>query len=97
MQAPPKGGIHAEIESIDVRDLRDDEMQTIRQLVYQHKLVTIKGQHLSRAEYVAFARRLGCPQIYFQARYRHPEFPEIFVSSNVPENGQKVGVAGTGR
>jgi taurine dioxygenase len=94
---PSKGAIGAIIESIDVNSLQDDEINVIREAVYAHKLVTIRGQELSREQYVAFARRLGRPQIYFQTHYRHPDFPEIFVSSNVPENGQKVGVSGTGR
>ncbi len=29
--------------------------------------------------------------------YQHPEVPEIFVSSNVPENGRQIGVPKTGR
>jgi taurine dioxygenase len=94
---PPEGAIGAAIDNVCIDGLRDEEISLIRELVYTHKLVTIRDQKLSRAEYVAFARRLGRPQIYFQTHYRHPEFPEIFVSSNVPENGQKVGVAGTGR
>jgi taurine dioxygenase len=52
---------------------------------------------MSSEQYIAFARRLGTPQIYFQDNYHHPGHPEIFVSSNVLENGKKVGVAGTGR
>lgn len=94
---PLEDSIGAVVENLRFDSLRDQEIGLIRDLVYAHKLVTIRDQSLSRAEYVAFARRLGRPQVYFQPHYHHPDFPEIFVSSNVEENGQKVGVSGTGR
>jgi taurine dioxygenase len=65
--------------------------------VYRHKLVVFRNQRLTNTEYIEFARGLGRPQVYFQKNYHHPNHPEIFVSSNVPENGKKVGVSGTGR
>ena len=43
------------------------------------------------------AARLGAIEPYFQPNYHHPDHREIFVSSNMPVNGKKVGVAGTGR
>jgi len=69
----------------------------VRALCYHHKLVVFTDQRLSTDEYIAAARLLGTPQPYFQKHYHHPKHPEIFVSSNVPLDGQKVGVAGTGR
>lgn len=91
----PRFGV--EIDDLDLRCLRDEDVTLIKDLVYQHKLVAFHGQKLEKAEYLEVARRFGRPQVYFQSHYHHPEHPEIFVSSNVPENGQKVGVAGTGR
>lgn len=93
----PHGSIGAILEGVHPATMSDEETASIRALIYEHKLVIVRDQVLSKAEYVAFARRLGRPQIYFQPNYHHPDFPEIFVSSNVEENGQKVGVAGTGR
>lgn len=94
---PPAGGIGAEIRDVDVRSLGADQLAETRALVHEHKLVVFRDQHPEAAEYVAFARALGRPQIYFQDNYHHPRHPEIFVSSNVPMDGAKVGVAGTGR
>ena len=52
---------------------------------------------MDNAGYIDAVRRFGEPQIYFQGNYHHPDHPEIFVSSNIPRDGEKFGVAGTGR
>lgn len=85
------------IVGLDVEALDSQGAADIRELVYANKLVVLRGLALSNAEYIALARKLGEPQIYFQTNYHHPDHPEIFVSSNVPLDGRKVGVAGTGR
>lgn len=97
MQIEPQQKLGVEIAQLDVKLAKAAELRDVLDFVYKKKLVVIRGQSLDRAEYVAFARRLGTPQIYFQDNYHHPEYPEIFVSSNVEENGEKVGVRGTGR
>jgi len=94
---PANGHIGAEITSVDTRSLDAAAVQTIKDLVYKYKLVVLREQDLPNKEYIEFARLLGMPQIYFQPNYHHPDHPEIFVSSNVLENGKKIGVAGTGR
>jgi taurine dioxygenase len=97
IERPVDGAIGAEFLDIDVRAVTPAIAATIKEHVYRHKLVVFRNQQLSKPEYIEFARALGRPQIYLQKNYHHPEHPEIFVSSNVPENGKKVGVSGTGR
>lgn len=94
------GKIGAEVFGLDVTALTHDspEWDMLRQLIYRNKLVVIREQFgLTEQEYVDFTRKLGRPQVYFQFHYHHPDFPEIFVSNNVNEDGKKLGVAGTGR
>jgi taurine dioxygenase len=94
------GKIGAEIRGLDVNALTHDspELAMIRNLIYRNKLVVLRDQELDEERYVAFTRKLGRPQVYFQPQYHHPKHPEIFVSSNVPdENGNKIGVSGTGK
>jgi taurine dioxygenase len=94
------GKIGAEIKGLDVNSLssQSPELAMIRNLIYKNKLVVLRDQELDEEGYVAFARKLGRPQTYFQPQYHHPKHPEIFVSSNVPdENGNKIGVSGTGK
>lgn len=93
------GEIGGEILGLNVNELTADapELEQIRQAIYRNKLIVIRDQDLSLEEYVNFTRKLGKPQVYFQDNYHHPDFPEVFVSNNVPEkDGKKVGVAGTG-
>jgi taurine dioxygenase len=97
VQLPPDGGIGAEIHGLDPRRVDALVAGRVLELVYEHKLVVIRGLRLAAPEYIEFARHFGTPQIYFQHNYHHPDHPEIFVSSNVLEDGKKVGVAGTGR
>jgi taurine dioxygenase len=94
---PPRDAIGAEFHDIDVKTVSPEIAALIKDQVYRHKLVVFRNQQLSKPEYIEFARALGRPQIYLQKNYHHPDHPEIFVSSNVPENGKKVGVSGTGR
>ena len=86
-----------EILDIDAATVTTEQVSHVRKLVYEHKLVIFRNQSMTSEQYVAFANKLGTPQIYFQDNYHHPDYPEIFVSSNVLENGKKIGVAGTGR
>ncbi len=97
LRATPQRGLGAQTP-VRIQDLTAPaDLAALRELVWREKLVVLSGQSFANEEYVAFARRLGHVRPYFQSNYHHPDHPEIFVSSNVPENGKKVGVAGTGR
>ena len=97
LTTPAPGGLGLIRDSFDARTATAEECRSLLDQIHRHALVVLRGQDLSPAEHVAFCRRLGRPQIYFQKNYHHPDHPEVFVSSNVPENGKKIGVAGTGR
>jgi taurine dioxygenase len=94
----PEGQIGGEIKGVDIKSLEPDspEIKEILQAIYRNKVISIRDQDLSATDYIEFTRKLGRPQVYFQPQYHHPDHPEIFVSSNIPENGKKIGVAGTG-
>jgi len=93
----PHPGLGVET-SVRMQDLTDPaDLAALRELVWRNKLVALTGQEFTNEEYAAFGHRLGRVRPYFQDNYHHPDHPEIFVSTNVPEDGRKVGVAGTGR
>ncbi|MEM7305297.1 MAG: TauD/TfdA family dioxygenase [Planctomycetota bacterium] len=94
----PQEGLGVQLSGLPIQEITSTEqLAELRELVWRQKLVVLTGQEFENDEYVAFGHRLGHVRPYFQDNYHHPEHPEIFVSSNVPEEGQKVGVAGTGR
>ncbi|HEX5054259.1 MAG TPA: TauD/TfdA family dioxygenase [Planctomycetota bacterium] len=97
MKIAPRTPFGADVTGLDLRHLQPEHVDAIRAAVYEHKLLALHDVELEDAEYVAMARHFGTPQRYFQSHYHHPEFPEIFVSNNVPMDGKRVGVAGTGR
>lgn len=94
---PSSECIGAEVSDLDVVSVAEAEVNTIKQLVYKHKLVVFRNQTINEDQYVEFASKIGTPQIYPQDNYHHPDYPEIFVSSNLPKDEKKFGVKGTGR
>ncbi len=98
IRLPGPGRPIVEVDGLDLRAVGPELAATLRRLAYEHQIVAVHGQDPEDVDaYLAFARALGTPEPYFQAHYHHPEHPEVFVSSNVPLDGKKVGVAGTGR
>jgi taurine dioxygenase len=90
-------GMGATLEGFDHRIASEQDCAKLRKLVYTEKIVVLKNQDLTPAEFVELGRRLGRIQVYYQPMYHHPEYPEIFVSGNVSEGGQQVGVPQTGK
>jgi taurine dioxygenase len=72
------------------------ELRELHDLLYKNRIIVLKDQSITDGEYCEFARRFGHPVPYLQENYRHPDFPLIFVSSNVKTDGKQIGVARTG-
>jgi alpha-ketoglutarate-dependent taurine dioxygenase len=85
------------VEGFNALRAPGEDVATILDLVYRHKIVVLKNQYLTPTEYLWMGRRFGQPEAYYQPMYHHPEHKEIFVSSNVPEDGKQVGVPQTGK
>lgn len=85
------------IDDFNNKTASDQDIQDLKELIYKHKIVVIKNQDLSPDQYCDFGYRLGELEKYYQPMYHHPEREEIFVSSNVAENDQQIGVPKTGK
>jgi taurine dioxygenase len=70
------GALGAEITSVDLRRLSDDEVAEIRRAWLEHLVVFFRDQALTPDEYMVFARRLGKPIEYPFVR-GIAGFPEI--------------------
>ncbi|MYX97518.1 TauD/TfdA family dioxygenase [Streptomyces sp. SID486] len=92
----PGRSLGATVEGFDPADASDADVEALKRTVYTRKIAVLKGQHLSPRQFLDLGRRLGRPETYYEPMYHHPEFEEIFVSSNVPENGRQIGVPRTG-
>lgn len=79
-------------------DVRAADFADLKQAIYDHRVVVLRNQQdMTPEEFIALGRGLGTIVPYYQPMYHHPEHSEIFVSSNVPVDGQRVGVPKTGR
>jgi taurine dioxygenase len=74
---PIAGALGAELHGVDLaREPGDDVIAEIRQAWLDHLVVFFRGQELSPAQQLTFARRLGEPMEYPQLRGL-PDFPLI--------------------
>jgi taurine dioxygenase len=83
------------VHGIDATSLTKDQLASLRDLLYRQRLIVLKNQSLSEAQYCDFARAFANPVPYLQDNYHHPDHPLIFVSSNV-KDGRQMGVPRTG-
>lgn len=82
----------------DVSAADADDFAALKQAIYDHRVVVLRGQQdMTPEEFIALGRGLGTIIPYYEPMYHHPEHSEIFVSSNVPVDGERVGVPKTGR
>jgi alpha-ketoglutarate-dependent taurine dioxygenase len=93
----PDAGWGVVVEGFDAEWATDEDVAELKRRVYTDKIAVLKGQDLSVDGFVALGRRLGEPASYYEPMYHHPQNDLVFVSSNVPEDGQQVGVPKTGK
>jgi taurine dioxygenase len=84
------------IRDIDAKAVTPAEFAELKDHLYRNRLIVLKDQSLDEQQYCDFAKQLGFPVPYLQDNYHHPEYPLIFVSSNVKSDGKQIGVARTG-
>ncbi|HEU5282587.1 MAG TPA: TauD/TfdA family dioxygenase [Burkholderiales bacterium] len=71
------GALGAEIHDVDLSAPLSDELATaIRRAFLEHLVIFFRGQHLTPAQFMAFARAMGAP-IEYPFVKGLPEFPEI--------------------
>ena len=82
----------AEITGIDLSQPVDDKTFTqIVAALHQHEVIGFPGQNLTPDQHIAFSRRFGELERHVRQDCCRPGYPEIFVVSNVIENGRPIG------
>ena len=83
----------AQVQGVDLaRPLDDDTFAAIRDAFHRHLLLRFPAQRLSEPQQLAFSRRFGELQVHVLDQYRHPQYPQIYVLSNVDrETGRTIG------
>ncbi|MFN3495250.1 MAG: flagellar hook-basal body complex protein, partial [Hydrogenophaga sp.] len=87
-----------EIRGIDLSEAIDDAtIGEIDRAWGEHGVVVFRDQDLTPAQLVSVSRRFGGLLRFGIDAYNLPSHPEIFVVSNIVENGRPVGMADAGR
>lgn len=96
---PSGGGLGAEIRDIDLRTLDDEGFAALHEAWLANLVLLIRDQTLTDAELIAFSRRFGeldLAPIQESGRRFVDGLPELYVVSNVIENGEPIGSLGHG-
>src|SRR5690349_12149999 len=96
---PTGGGLGAEIKGVDLRAIDDAGFALIRAAWVEHAVLLLRGQRLSDDDLIAFSRRFGAldwAPVQETGRRFVEGKPEIYVVSNVIENGVAIGSLGAG-
>ena len=96
---PTGAGIGAEVVGIDLKGIGDGDFAAIRRAFVEHSVLLFRGQRLADDDLIAFSRRFGALD-HAPVQENGQRFvkgkPEIYVVSNVIENGVAIGSLGAG-
>ena len=89
---PTGAALGAEIGGIDLsQPLADTTFDEIVDAFHEYEVVYFRNQTLTHEQHVAFSRRFGELEHHVRADRCRPGYPELFVVSNVIENGRPIG------
>jgi taurine dioxygenase len=96
---PTGAALGAEIRGVDLRTVDERTFAAIHRAWVEHCVLLFRGQHLSDEDLIGFSRRFGeldWAPIQETGRRFVEGRPEIYVVSNVIENGVPIGSLGAG-
>ena len=96
---PTGKALGAEIQGIDLRAVEADDFKSIYRAWLDRSVLLFRGQNLTDENLIAFSRMFGdldWAPIQESGRRFVEGYPEIYVVSNVMENGEPIGSLGAG-
>jgi taurine dioxygenase len=96
---PSGKALGAEIQGVDLRAINADDFGSIHQAWLDHSVLLFRGQKLTDDDLIAFSKMFGdldFAPIQESGRRFVEGHPEIYVVSNVMENGVPIGSLGAG-
>ena len=86
-----------EAADVDVaQPLPDDAFAELERAFFAGQVLALRGQSLTPAQFVAFARRFGPPEPHVIDQFHHPDDPNILILSNVKKHGKPTGLQDAG-
>src|SRR5215510_3899081 len=96
---PSGAALAAEVRGVDLRNVGDEDFATIHRLWIEHLVLLFRGQTLDDDQLIAFSQKFGeldwAPVQETGRRFVEGK-PELYVISNVVENGEPIGSLGAG-
>src|SRR5512145_1502295 len=96
---PTAACIGAEVKGVELSDLDDRAFRELRKAWLDYSVVLVRNQTLSDQDLIAFSRRFGeldLAPVQETGRRYVEGMPEIYIISNVMENGVPIGSLGAG-
>lgn len=94
---PLSPGFGLETSDVDVsQPMSDAQFESLERTFFAGQVLVLRGQTLTPAQFVAFARRFGPPEPHVIDQFHHPADPNILILSNRRKDGQPVGLADAG-
>ena len=96
---PTGSALGAEVQDVDLRSMENGDFAAIYQAWLQHLVLLFRGQKLTDDDLIAFSKKFGqldWAPIQESGRRFVEGHPEIYVVSNVVENGAPIGSLGAG-
>ena len=88
----PNAPIGAICEGTDLsKPLAQDAFDRLESMFDERAVLCIRGQQLTEQALIAFATRFGPVVQLYMSDYVHPMHPQIFLVSNIEENGEHIG------
>ena len=79
----------AEITGVDItRPIDPETWDRINHAFLDHKVLVFRDQPLTPSLFAQFAAQFGALQPHITKKYRHPDFEELIVMTNLDENGE---------
>lgn len=88
----------AEVAGIDLaRALEAETVQRLHRALGEHGILLFRDADLTPAQHVAFSRQFGALETHVVGEFNLPGHPEVFVVSNVREEGKLKGAVYAGQ
>ncbi|HEX8593059.1 MAG TPA: TauD/TfdA family dioxygenase [Pseudomonas sp.] len=95
---PLAAPLGAEIIGLDLgRELNDTDFKRIHRAWLDHGLLIFRDQRITAEQHIDFSRRFGPLQVHVLKQFLLADHPEIFIISNIVENGRPIGLGDAGK
>lgn len=95
---PLAAALGAEVLGLDLSlPLNDADVARIYGAYLDHGLLIFRDQRITPEQHIDFSRRFGPLQIHVLKQYLLADHPEVFIISNIVENGEPIGLADAGK